>query len=331
MCGIAGLIVLKSDALVEDTIRAFATALRHRGPDAGDTWVDHEAGFALAHRRLSILDLSPAGAQPMHSKCGRYVIVFNGEIYNFAELRGALAQRGAQFVGHSDTEVLLEGFSAWGVEETLKRTNGMFAIALWDRRERVLHLARDRLGEKPLYYGWHDGVFLFTSELKALHQWPGFRPEIDRDVLALYLRHNYVPDPYCIYRGFRKLQPGTFLTVTTKHNHQLPEPRAYWSLVEAVTRAKRDPLVIGRPADGRRRSLGRFSLRRDRFLDHCRADAGAEFASNSDFQYWFYRARVRRGTVCARGLETSRYRSHRAVRESGRNPSGDPPARDDVR
>lgn len=216
-------------------------ALLHRGPDAGDIWVDAPAGIALGHRRLSILDLSPAGAQPMHSKCERYVTVFNGEIYNFAALRGELAQGGAQFVGYSDTEVLLEGFSAWGVEETLRRSNGMFAIALWDRRERVLHLARDRIGEKPLYYGWSGGTFLFTSELKALHAWPGFRPEIDRDVLSLYLRHNYIPEPHCVYRGFRKLVPGTFLTLKADGS-QLAPPRAYWSMTDAVAHAKRDLL-----------------------------------------------------------------------------------------
>jgi asparagine synthase (glutamine-hydrolysing) len=218
-------------------------ALLHRGPDAGEVWVDDETGVALGHRRLSILDLSPAGAQPMHSKCGRYVIVFNGEIYNFLDLRSELSQRGAQFIGHSDTEILLEGFSAWGIEETLKRSNGMFAIAVWDRRERVLHLARDRMGEKPLYYGWCGNTFLFASELKALHAWPGFQPDIDRDVLALYLRHNYIPDPHCIYRGFRKLLPGSFVTLSTESSSHLPQPKVFWSMLDAVVRAKHDPLT----------------------------------------------------------------------------------------
>lgn len=246
MCGIVGVLGAAERSSFDASIGGMTYALRHRGPDAGDAWIDAAAGIALGHRRLSILDLSPAGAQPMHSKCGRYVVVFNGEIYNFAELRLALAARGADFVGHSDTEVLLAGFSAWGIEDTLKRSNGMFAIALWDRRERLLHLARDRLGEKPLYYGWHEGAFLFASELKALHAWPNFRPEIDRDVLALYLRHNYVPDPHCIYRGFHKLVPGTFITAKADAAKQLPMPRVYWSMTDAAARAKREPLAISR-------------------------------------------------------------------------------------
>ncbi|MGH8597111.1 MAG: asparagine synthase (glutamine-hydrolyzing), partial [Gammaproteobacteria bacterium] len=194
------------------------------------------------------LDLSPAGAQPMHSKCGRYVLVFNGEIYNFAALRADLAHRGAQFIGHSDTEVLLAGFVAWGIKETLQRCNGMFALALWDAQARALFLARDRMGEKPLYYGWHSGAFLFASELKALHAWPGFKPEIDRDVLTLFLRHNYVPDPHCIYRGFRKLLPGTLVTLRDESPGTLPEPCRYWSLTETVARGRQSPLHESREA-----------------------------------------------------------------------------------
>ena len=248
MCGLSGVLNFRGEAAtLAAGITAMTAALHHRGPDAGGTWLDHEAGIALGHRRLSILDLSPLGAQPMHSKCGRYVIVFNGEIYNFADLRRDLEARGAVFAGHSDTEVLLEGFAAWGLEPTLARTNGMFAIALWDRAARRLMLARDRLGEKPLYYGWHGGVFLFGSELKALHGWPGFRPEIDRDVLPLYLRHNYVPGPYCIYRGVKQLVPGTFVTLGAAEAGLLPAPRAYWSLAEIVRAGKAAPFE-GDPA-----------------------------------------------------------------------------------
>lgn len=249
MCGIAGFLTASApferDRFIPQA-RAMADALHQRGPDAGDAWADAAAGIALGHRRLSILDLSAAGAQPMHSKCGRYVIIFNGEIYNFASLRAELTARGAQFVGHSDTEVLLEGFATWGVESTLKRANGMFALALWDRRERTLFFARDRLGEKPLYYGWQGGTLLFASELKALHAWPGFAPEIDRDALTLYLRHNYIPDPYCLYRGFRKLRPGTWVSFKHGTAGEMPEPRSYWSLAAAVAAGKREPLDLPR-------------------------------------------------------------------------------------
>ncbi|MBI4694012.1 MAG: asparagine synthase (glutamine-hydrolyzing) [Gammaproteobacteria bacterium] len=242
MCGLTGFLNFKGEAAaLAARAGAMTEKLHHRGPDAGAVWCDAEAGIALGHRRLSILDLSPLGAQPMHSKCGRYVIAFNGEIYNFADLRRELEARGAAFAGHSDTEILVEGFAAWGLEQTLARTNGMFAIALWDRTERRLMLARDRLGEKPVYYGWHGGVFLFGSELKALHGWPEFRPEIDRDVVPLYLRHNYVPGPYCIYRGVKQLVPGTFVVVTANGSGHLPEPRPYWSLAAAVQAGKAAP------------------------------------------------------------------------------------------
>ncbi len=243
MCGIVGALIGNAfdRSNLRSAVDAMNTRLHHRGPDAGDVWVDASAGLALGHRRLSILDLSPAGAQPMHSKCGRYVIVFNGEIYNFASLRDELAARGEIFVGHSDTEVLLAGFVAWGIEQTLKRANGMFAIALWDKRERELTLARDRLGEKPLYYGMHQGSLLFASELKALHAWPDFRPEIDRDALTLFLRHNYIPEPFCVYRGLRKLPPAHFLTVGVDSLRELPAPRPYWSLQDAITRGRQTP------------------------------------------------------------------------------------------
>jgi len=165
-----------------------ADQLVHRGPDDSGLWADAEAGVALGFRRLSIVDLSPAGHQPMTSASGRYVVVFNGEVYNFGELRKDLEALGHSFRGHSDTEVMLEAMSEWGVEAAVKKFVGMFAFALWDRRERVLHLVRDRLGIKPLYCGWQDRTFLFGSELKALHAHPAFSPEINRGALALYLR-----------------------------------------------------------------------------------------------------------------------------------------------
>lgn len=245
MCGIAGCMLDKADFHGVNIVvgaRTMGRALSHRGPDAGGDWNDQSAGFAISHRRLSIIDLSPTGAQPMHSHSGRYVIVFNGEIYNFKILRQALEQRGVVFNGHSDTEVLVEGFAAWGVRATLERANGMFALALWDRQERHLYLARDRLGEKPLYYGWYDGVLLFASELKALHAWPGFRPALNRDALALFMRSGYVPDPHCIFQGIRKLLPGHFIRLSADATQDTRE-EAYWSLEEAVVRGAKTPVT----------------------------------------------------------------------------------------
>ncbi len=244
MCGIAGFIDTpcdKAEAELRATVLGMADALRHRGPDDGGAWVDAAAGVALGHRRLAVIDLSPEGRQPMPSACGRYVIVFNGEIYNFADLRRELAGLGHRFRGHSDTEVMLAAISRWGVEPAVERFNGMFAFALWDRRERRLVLARDRLGEKPLYYGWTGGVFLFGSELKALRAHPAFRGEVDRDALALYLRHNYIPTPYAIYKGVFKLPPGTMLTVDPRNAGAVPEPKPYWSARAAAERGVAEP------------------------------------------------------------------------------------------
>ena len=186
----------------------------HRGPDDEGVWIDETAGIALSHRRLSIVDLSPLGHQPMTSKTGRYVLAFNGEIYNYVGLAAELKDRDHAFRGHSDTEVLLAAVEEWGLTGAIRRANGMFAIALWDRQERALHLCRDRAGEKPLYYGWSGKTFLFGSELKALRRHPDFSASIDRDALTLYLRYNCIPGPYSIYQGIRKLPPATILTVT---------------------------------------------------------------------------------------------------------------------
>jgi asparagine synthase (glutamine-hydrolysing) len=193
--------------------RAMSDSLLHRGPDAGGVWTDAGAGIALGHRRLSIIDLSPGGAQPMVSACGRYVISYNGEVFNFLELRKELGQQGVQFRGGSDTEVIIEGAARWGLAATVKRLIGMFAFALWDRETRTIALVRDRLGIKPVYYLASDALFAFGSELKAFRMCPGWSPAIDRDAFAAYLRFGYVPQPHSIYREVRKLPPGTILTL----------------------------------------------------------------------------------------------------------------------
>ncbi len=232
MCGIAG--YLRAGGIppesASEILERMTAALRHRGPDDDGAWIDGEAGIALGHRRLSILDLSPLGHQPMHSACRRYVIVFNGEIYNFRALRADLEGLGHRFRGHSDTEVLLGAVSEWGVRRAVERFNGMFAFALWDRQERTLHLARDRAGEKPLYYAPLGDTLLFASELKALRAHPDFRGEIDRDALALFLRHGYVPTPHTIYQGVYKLPPATLLSLPAgRAGRRDAVPIEYWS------------------------------------------------------------------------------------------------------
>jgi asparagine synthase (glutamine-hydrolysing) len=240
MCGIAG--CWEPEGAPRDTLaaraRAMADSLLHRGPDTDGVWVDERAGVALGFRRLAILDLSPQGHQPMRSADGRYVIVFNGEIYNYLTLRASLEEEGhaPTWRGHSDTEVMLAAFCAWGVERTLERLVGMFAFALWDSQERTLHLARDRLGEKPLYYGWAGNAFVFGSELKALRAHPGFRREVDREALALYLRYGYVPTPWSIYRGVRKLPPAAHLALSADElaRRADPAPTPYWSVEDSA-------------------------------------------------------------------------------------------------
>jgi asparagine synthase (glutamine-hydrolysing) len=237
MCGIAGFLesnpYSSPEALQEIGLR-MAQTLRHRGPDDGGVWADAEAGIALSMRRLAILDLSPAGHQPMQSRSGRYVVVFNGEIYNCEDLRRKLLSESPapMFRGHSDTEVMLAAFERWGVPESVRRFNGMFAFALWDRQERTLTLARDRFGEKPLYYSITGRTFMFGSELKALHAHPRFSNEVDLGSVALYLRHNCIPSPYSIYRNTHKLPPATLLTVSAADFAASPEP--YWSVREVA-------------------------------------------------------------------------------------------------
>ncbi len=211
MCGIAGLLDPGWSGTAEELARlarAMARPLAHRGPDDEGTWCDGEAGVGFGHRRLAVIDLSPAGHQPMVSADGRWVAVYNGECYNAAELRAALPDRGRGLRGHCDTEVVVEAVAAWGLRPTLERLDAMFALALWDRRDRVLHLIRDRLGEKPLYYSAAGGVVLFGSELRALLAYPQFSREIDRQALALLLRLNYIPAPLTIFTGARKLAAG---------------------------------------------------------------------------------------------------------------------------
>jgi asparagine synthase (glutamine-hydrolysing) len=213
MCGIAGVFGHASSDL-RQTVEAMVASIRYRGPDDTGVWCEPLAGLGLGHARLSILDLSPEGHQPMVSRSGRYVISYNGEVYNFLDLRRELEAHGIKFRGHSDTEVMLAAIEHWGLQSAVTRFVGMFAFALWDRADQVLHLVRDRLGIKPLYFGWADRTFLFGSELKALRRHPRFRPDINRDALALYLRHNYIPAPFSIFHGVYKLPPGCTLTIT---------------------------------------------------------------------------------------------------------------------
>lgn len=248
MCGFAGFIsggAGKSSVEWPALLQRMGDVIAHRGPDHSGQWTDTDAGIGLVHRRLAILDLSAAGHQPMVSASGRWVIAFNGEIYNHSELREALENRGfaPAWRGHSDTETLLAAFETWGIASTLERCVGMFSLALWDRTQRTVYLTRDRLGEKPLYYGWARDAFVFGSELKALRVHPSWQGEVDRDVLALFFRHNYVPAPYSIYKGIRKLLPGTWLALTQEdvQRRELPNPECYWSVRAAASRGKAAP------------------------------------------------------------------------------------------
>jgi asparagine synthase (glutamine-hydrolysing) len=248
MCGIAGFQWRRAHHPTDRLrriIQAMTDTLTHRGPDDSGVWVDPAVGLALGHRRLSILDLSAAGRQPMMSICGRYVITYNGEIYNFPELRQQLEEHGHTFRGHSDTEILLAALAHWGVAEVLPRLNGMFAFALWDRECRCLTLARDRAGKKPLYYGWcRNDSFVFGSELKALRAHPDFDPEIDRDALGLFVQYSWIPAPYSIYARVRQLPAGTVLTVTPGSAPNAIEPEAYWSAQEVAERSARTPVAM---------------------------------------------------------------------------------------
>ncbi|HJZ58003.1 MAG TPA: asparagine synthase (glutamine-hydrolyzing) [Gemmataceae bacterium] len=244
MCGLAGFWNRSPDRPAQDLramARRMADTLRHRGPNDAGTWDDPAAGYAVGFRRLSIIDLSPHGHQPMASDDGRLVLAFNGEIYNHADVRAELGE-GRRYRGHSDTEVMLRAFARWGTDGAVRRFVGMFAFALWDRKDRVLTLGRDRLGEKPLYYGRFGDTFLFGSELKALRAHPEFRGEIDRDALAEFMRLGYIPTPQSIYRGIFKLPPGALLTVGADPSAAKPVP--YWSARTAVLNGLAKPMVV---------------------------------------------------------------------------------------
>lgn len=247
MCGIAGLFdptrAMDADLLGRRTAEMTAT-LAHRGPDAAGLWTDPDHGVGLGYRRLAVVELGPEGSQPMQSPDGRWVVIFNGEIYNHQALRRQLIGEGLAFRGGSDTEVLVGSLQQWGLARALQACEGMFALALWDRARRQLHLVRDRFGEKPLYYGWVEGQLAFASELKALRRLPGFVADIDRDAVALYLRHNCVPAPHTIYRGVAKLRPGHLVTVNTDARPgRSPVARAYWSAARAIEDARTRPLA----------------------------------------------------------------------------------------
>lgn len=237
MCGIAGFIEPPGCPEIFPRARIMGDTLVHRGPDDGGVWADESAGIALVHRRLSIIDLSAAGHQPMISASGRYVIVFNGEIYNHLEMREKL--QSMAWRGHSDTETLLAAVDAWGIERTLEEIAGMFAFALWDRKNRTLTLARDRIGEKPLYYGTIGSSFVFASELKSLRVFRGFNAAVNRDALALFMRHNYIPAPWSIYEGIFKVPPGTFFTLASPGDEV--RPVSYWSSKRAALAGLADP------------------------------------------------------------------------------------------
>ncbi|WP_300464793.1 asparagine synthase (glutamine-hydrolyzing) [Desulfobacula sp.] len=240
MCGIAGFV---SSKMMRDGFRRvlekMADAVAHRGPDNRDVWFDPEAGVGLAHRRLSIIDLSPEGHQPMTSHSGRFVITYNGEIYNFKAVKKDLSDQEVQWRGDSDTEVLLAAVENWGVRNALEKVTGMFSFALWDRKERLLFLARDRLGEKPLYYGWQGKTFLFGSELKTLKRHPDWEGTINRNSLALYLRYNYIPAPYSIYHHIYKLTPGSYVKISVDcRPGECPVPQIYWDAEKMVANSR---------------------------------------------------------------------------------------------
>lgn len=247
MCGIAGLLdpgLRGEGAALERIATRMAGVLEHRGPDDAGSWCDPEAGLGFGHRRLSIIDLSAAGRQPMVSASRRFVLSFNGEIYDFATLRRELERCGARFRGSSDTEVALAAIETWGLERAVERFVGMFAFSVWDREVRRLHLVRDRLGIKPLYYGRAGSAFVFASELEGIRAHPGFEPRIDRDALAAFLRLSYVPTPHSIYRGVHKLPPASILTLDAAGDPDAARPRRYWSARDVAEEG------AARPFDG---------------------------------------------------------------------------------
>src|SRR5437773_2167940 len=262
VCGIAGMIDWRR-ATSADALRAIGNAmnetLRHRGPDGDGVWAEAESGAALGQRRLAIIDLSPGGAQPMHSADRRFVITFNGEIYNYRDIRRELQAAGHSMRGESDTEVLLEACALWGVEAAIERAIGMFAFALWDRKTRSLTLARDRLGIKPLYYAATPERVIFASQLKAFRPAPGWNPTIDEDAVVGYLRHAYIAQPRTIYREAQKLAPGHILTL---REGSAPVSKCFWDLRDIAVAGQRrnDPAPDAKEAVERLDALLRDSV-----------------------------------------------------------------------
>ena len=238
MCGITGFWTQKDRGEIPQIIENMTDTLIHRGPDDSGVWADKDVGIALGHRRLSILDLSPKGHQPMFSHSERFVIVYNGEVYNFKDIKKMLTEEGIGFRTDTDTEVILEAIERYGIDKALTMFNGMFAFSLFDKRERVLYLVRDRVGIKPLYYGINNGIFFFTSELKAIRAHPKFSPILNIDALSLYFRHNYIPAPYSIYKGIFKLTPGHYLSIDKDFN---VKDTTYWNFRDIAIEGANNP------------------------------------------------------------------------------------------
>lgn len=246
MCGIAGILDRRGNISLCDlrtALERMTAALSHRGPDDEGLWIDDQLPVALGHRRLSILDLSPSGHQPMLSRTGRYVITFNGEIYNFKVLRTDLESKGHQFRGTSDTEVMLAAMEEWGVTDSVKYFDGMFAFGVWDHREQVLYLARDRFGEKPLYYSEMGSCFIFGSELRAVECFPGFNSAVSRTALSLLLKYACIPAPHSIYTHVKTLPPASLLRVPANQDQRMTSAR-YWNPLEVVTNARLRPRTV---------------------------------------------------------------------------------------
>jgi asparagine synthase (glutamine-hydrolysing) len=251
MCGINGF-YSNSSLTFDNVILKMNSAISHRGPDTNGVWQDKNSGIVLGHQRLSIIDLSAAGNQPMRSNSGRFILTYNGEIYNHLEIRKEIEKSNSniKWYGNSDTETLLEAIDFWGIEITLQKIDGMFAFGLWDQKTRCLTLVKDRIGEKPLYYGWQgkgdNKIFLFSSELKALKMHPEFKGEINRDAIALQLRHNCIPAPYSIYKDIHKLLPGCYLQLKESDLKKflIPQSKIYWSLTESAIYGNNNQLML---------------------------------------------------------------------------------------
>tara|TARA_B110000902_G_scaffold259270_1_gene330315 strand:- start:242 stop:2194 length:1953 start_codon:yes stop_codon:yes gene_type:complete len=230
MCGFVGYVDLHGNCqYMPSILSSMSSEIYHRGPDSDGTWLDNDLGIGLAHRRLSIQDLTSSGHQPMLSQSGRFVLIYNGEVYNFRDIRKELTALNVKFKGLSDTEVILSAIEVWGIDSALMKFNGMFSFALWDRQNKELTIARDRMGEKPLYYGTVKGVFLFGSELKALKKHPSWTGSIDRDALSTYMRFSFVPTPYCIYKGINKLKGGHYKVINFSNGTMNEREVCYWS------------------------------------------------------------------------------------------------------